>query len=186
MFSPLHPPLSLCIVHRSFSTQHECIRWIFPLSQAFSFPEIWLYTTYGWLIFFFFCHVPSFQWQVINAALTEHGLLRCTDTMAGNCCWKVKGFIQMSYLLIYLFFVTQPDFNFMPITYWHICKQSLLFKYLNVTPLDDFMSLPCKFDLSVAIVLQTWVKRCIEQRCVTQTPSTPTPPSRRRDLSSWW
>lgn len=51
-----------------------------------------------WLIFFFFfCHVPSFQWQVINAALTKHGPLRCTDTMAwlcAYCCWKVKGFIR--------------------------------------------------------------------------------------------
>lgn len=53
-----------------------------------------------------------------------------------------------------LFFVIQPDVIFMAITYRHMDPGN----YLNVTLLDDSISLPCKFNLNVAILVQTCVE----------------------------
>lgn len=120
-----------------------------PLAKHI-FPQKFDYTPHmgDWFFFFFFAmFLPSSEkWSMqhwLNTALCGAQRLwpDCVHTVAG----RSKALSDV--IFTDLFFVTQPDVIFMAITYGH--------EYLNVTPLDDSMFLPCHFDLNVAVLLQT-------------------------------
>lgn len=102
---------------------------------------------------------------MIDAALTEHSLcgaqiLRpdCVDTVAGRS--KAVSRCQIYWcIIIYLFiyFVLQPDVVF-------TCRQFASGRadagsYLNATPPAACVSLPCKFDLNAALLLESAHRR---------------------------